>query len=103
MYTFFFFFTDTATTEIYTYLHTLSLHDALPICRQVWVSITAEGSAALSSAPDMMQDRFQSRFDNLPDWEQAMIVAMLERLTGLLDADGIDAAPVIDAGRIDRP
>src|SRR3546814_19815016 len=28
---FFFFFKDTATTEIYTYLHTLSLHDALPI------------------------------------------------------------------------
>src|SRR3546814_20840519 len=26
-----FFFTDTATTEIYTYRHTLSLHDALPI------------------------------------------------------------------------
>src|SRR3546814_18405822 len=24
-------FQDTATTEIYTYLHTLSLHDALPI------------------------------------------------------------------------
>src|SRR3546814_2202697 len=28
---FVFFFNDTATTEIYTYLHTLSLHDALPI------------------------------------------------------------------------
>src|SRR6266542_4477782 len=28
--TFFFFFNDTATTEIYT----LSLHDALPICRR---------------------------------------------------------------------
>src|SRR3546814_9300254 len=28
---YFFFFNDTATTEIYTYLHTLSLHDALPI------------------------------------------------------------------------
>src|SRR3546814_17410703 len=27
-----FFFNDTATPEIYTYLHTLSLHDALPIC-----------------------------------------------------------------------
>src|SRR3546814_16783681 len=26
-----FFFKDTATTEIYTYCHTLSLHDALPI------------------------------------------------------------------------
>src|SRR3546814_14741536 len=28
----FFFFNDTRTTEIYTYCHTLSLHDALPIC-----------------------------------------------------------------------
>src|SRR6184192_3768853 len=27
----FFFFNDTATTEIYTSIHTLSLHDALPI------------------------------------------------------------------------
>src|SRR3546814_12998493 len=26
------FFNDTATTEIYTYCHTLALHDALPIC-----------------------------------------------------------------------
>src|SRR5881227_4436201 len=30
---FFFFFNDTATTEIYTTVHTLSLHDALPISR----------------------------------------------------------------------
>src|SRR6188474_3582535 len=29
-----FFFNDTATTEIYTSLHTLSLHDALPICHR---------------------------------------------------------------------
>src|SRR3546814_19171528 len=29
-----FFFNDTATTEIYTYRHTLSLHDALPIASQ---------------------------------------------------------------------
>src|SRR3546814_4679119 len=31
MYLVVFFFNETATTEIYTYLHTLSLHDALPI------------------------------------------------------------------------
>src|SRR3546814_7509742 len=30
----FFFFNDTATTEIYTYCHTLSLQDALPISSQ---------------------------------------------------------------------
>src|SRR3546814_7957056 len=32
-----FFFNDPATTEIYTYLHTLSLHDALPISHRVGV------------------------------------------------------------------
>src|SRR3546814_14034078 len=32
----FFFVNDTATTEIYTYCHTLSLHDALPICFRSW-------------------------------------------------------------------
>src|SRR5947199_3334521 len=39
---FFFFFNDPATTEIYT----LSLHDALPICRQVagvLLGVAAEG------------------------------------------------------------
>src|SRR3546814_12016088 len=30
-YLYYFFFNNTATTEIYTYVHTLSLHDALPI------------------------------------------------------------------------
>lgn len=70
--------------------------------RQVWVSLTDEGRAALISAPDMMQDHFRTRFEKLPDWEQGMIVAMLERLAGLLNADRINAAPVIDAGVIDR-
>src|SRR6266436_7995822 len=36
---FFFFFNDTATTEIYT----LSLHDALPICRQAPDRLPGEG------------------------------------------------------------
>lgn len=70
--------------------------------RKVWVTITSEGKAILSSAPDVMQDRFQDRFSQLPDWEQAMIVAMLERLAAVLDADSLEAAPIIDAGIIDR-
>src|SRR3546814_353539 len=35
-----FFFNDTATTEIYTYCHTLSLHDALPISSKPKVLMT---------------------------------------------------------------
>src|SRR3712207_7177626 len=44
----FFFFNDTATTEIYT----LSLHDALPIWLRAvsWVGTSAEGQASLVAA-----------------------------------------------------
>lgn len=70
--------------------------------RQIWVSVTPKGRQILETAPDMLQAQFADRFQNLPDWEQAMIVAMLERLGSLLDAEKIDAAPLLDTGRIDR-
>lgn len=70
--------------------------------RQVWVGITAKGRETMAQAPDLLQRQFSQRFQTLPDWEQAMVVAMLERLTSLLDAEAIDAAPLIDTGQIDR-
>src|SRR5260370_41232035 len=42
---FFFFFNDTATTEIYT----LSLHDALPICSRLRCGRAESGGAAVDS------------------------------------------------------
>src|SRR3546814_1242899 len=45
------FFNDTATTEIYTYGHTLSLHDALPICG---VEI---GDLKVRIGPDRVRER----------------------------------------------
>src|SRR2546430_10909896 len=48
-YSLFFFFNDTATTEIYT----LSLHDALPICR----SRRRGTNPARSRAPDCPRER----------------------------------------------
>src|SRR3546814_17826364 len=47
-----FFFKDTATTEIYTYLYTRSLHDALPILsREVHRPIEGGAGAVSSYAP----------------------------------------------------
>jgi DNA-binding MarR family transcriptional regulator len=70
--------------------------------RQILLRLTKPGSDLLDAAPDMLQNRFQERFATLPSWEQAMILAALERLAELLDATEIDAAPLIDAGIIDR-
>jgi len=70
--------------------------------RQVLVSITEAGTSALAAAPDMLQSRFNAGFMKLPIWEQAMILAALERLGDVLGASAIDAAPLIDTGAIDR-
>jgi DNA-binding MarR family transcriptional regulator len=54
--------------------------------RQFWVSLTSEGAQALHDAPDPLHQQFTERFARLPDWEQAMIVAALERVAGLVSA-----------------
>jgi hypothetical protein len=50
----------------------------------------------------MLQEIFAHRFAALPAWEQAMILAGAERLAAILGAEDIDAAPLLDAGLIDR-
>ena len=70
--------------------------------RKMVLRATSQGRAALNTAPDLLQSQFRERFAALPSWEQAMILAALERLSELLDAAGIDAAPLIDTGVIDR-
>src|SRR3546814_11639312 len=47
---FLFFFNATATTEIYTYCHTLSLHDALPISRDRFVMAMKQAVAPVGEA-----------------------------------------------------
>lgn len=70
--------------------------------RQFRLSMLPEGIKALADAPDPLQKRFTDRFDALPAWERAMILAATERLAQLMDAQSIDAAPLLDGGQIDR-
>src|SRR5210317_1956305 len=58
----FFFFNDTATTEIYTLSYTLSLHDALPICLN---SSHIQKSRMPSSACDWSSDRSEEQTSEL--------------------------------------
>jgi len=70
--------------------------------RQVWLTLTDTGRAAVARAPTFLHQRFVERFDELEAWEQAMLVASLERVATLLDADRLDAAPMIALGALDR-
>ena len=70
--------------------------------RQMNIFITAIGREVAAEAPDPLQDQFVAQFEKLPDWEQAMIVAALERVADMLNAGDIDASPVLDVGDIRR-
>lgn len=70
--------------------------------RLVWVTVTEEGRKVLESAPDPLQYVFAKQFGALPDWEQAMILAALEKIGAILNAGAIDASPLLDVGAVDR-
>lgn len=70
--------------------------------RQTNIHITPKGQLTLAEAPDPLQQRFVRKFDAMEDWEQAMLVSSLERVAAMLDAEDIDASPVLDTGDIKR-
>lgn len=70
--------------------------------RQMRLEITEEGREKVRTAPDALQQRYVKQFEALEEWEQAMIVSVLERVSAMLDAGEIDASPVLAVGDIDR-
>lgn len=68
--------------------------------RQTNIVATEEGSSVVRNVPDALQQRFVRAFDQIEDWEQAQLVASLERVASMLDAEEIDASPVLTAGEI---
>lgn len=70
--------------------------------RQTNVVLTEEGRRAVEGAPDPLQQKYVREFEALEDWEQAMIVAALERVVSMLNASALDASPLLDLGEIHR-
>lgn len=70
--------------------------------RRVWISLKPGAEATIQTAPSLLQETFEGRFDTLPEWEQAMLVAALERVSTLLDAEDLEAAPILDVGALDE-
>lgn len=70
--------------------------------RRVWLTLLPAGDKAITSAPDLLQDTFQLRFEKLPEWHQSMLVSGLEHVAALLDAEEMEAAPILDIGALDE-
>ena len=68
--------------------------------RRVLARATAAAEQTLERAPPLLQESFAARFTGLADWEQSMLLASLQRIAALMDAERIDAAPVLAAGGV---
>lgn len=70
--------------------------------RKVHAFLTDQAFETLKKAPIPLQEQFTRQFGDLQDWEQTMIISALKRVAQMMDAQHIDASPVLDIGMLDR-
>jgi len=68
--------------------------------RRILVSISAAGRDLIDGVPSLLQDEFLRQFHGLEDWEQTNILSTLQRVATLMNAQGLDAAPLLASGTI---
>lgn len=71
--------------------------------RHVNVTLSDKGRQLISSAPSPLQDALASSLFSLPELEQATIALSLERVVDLMEAQKIDASPILETGKIGTP
>jgi hypothetical protein len=70
--------------------------------RKVHAHLTDAAIETLKSAPIPLQDQFARQYADLQDWEQTMIISSLQRVAAMMDAQHIDASPVLYVGTFDK-
>jgi DNA-binding MarR family transcriptional regulator len=66
--------------------------------RKVVLEITSAGIKLIDTAPPLLQEKFTQRFNQLADWEQTLLLSSLQHVASLMDADSLDAAPLLTSG-----
>ncbi|TYL48532.1 MarR family winged helix-turn-helix transcriptional regulator [Marinomonas sp. IMCC 4694] len=64
--------------------------------RIVNARLTVEGKATLATAPPLLHEKFVHEFESLEGWEQTQVLSSLQRIAMMMDAEHIDAAPILD-------
>ncbi len=65
------------------------------------VAASDEGIKIAKVAPSPLQDNLAKALQQLPEMEQATIALSLQRIVDLMEAEQLDAAPILDTGQLD--
>lgn len=68
--------------------------------RKVGLHLTDIGSGIIEDAPTPLQEHFINRFETLAEWEQTQLIATMQRIATMMDAEELDAAPMLEIGSL---
>jgi len=68
--------------------------------RKVLIRLTPEGQTKFARSPELLQQEFVNRFEALEPWEQKMLTSAVERIATIMDAETVDASPILQVGEI---
>jgi len=71
--------------------------------RHVRINLTPKGEAAVSDAPELLQAGFLKEYRDLPDWQRHMLIAALQNIAYMMDAEELDASPILTTGELHNP
>lgn len=69
--------------------------------RKVTIRLTDSTLELLDQKPSLLQEEFTYKFEKLEEWERSMILANLQRLASMMNADNISTSPVLVSGHVD--
>ncbi len=68
--------------------------------RSVQISLSETGVEKLDEAPDILQTEFLQKYRELEAWERQMLIAAVSRIAAMMNAEDLDAAPIMTSGEI---
>ena len=71
--------------------------------RRVPVRLTDAGIALVDSAPPLLQESFCAELEKLAEWEQTQILSNLQRLVAMMEAENVDASPLLTTDELSAP
>lgn len=70
--------------------------------RVVHACLTPQGQKKIAEAPELLQSGFLREFRKLEEWERTQLVSSLQRIATMMDAEDIDASPILEVGEISK-
>jgi DNA-binding MarR family transcriptional regulator len=68
--------------------------------RKLHLSLSESGQSVLSDSPKPLHENFIKSYQNLETWEQSQLLASVELIASMMDAQELDAAPVLLVGQV---